>query len=237
MAALPPSELRRYTIGLDSGLACATSRSARARSSCRGSTTGAATRATTASRTSRAAPATTGSTGSSRSTWAQGEVASWAEDGCFPGEPIFVRAPGEEAEDGGVILSVVLDTRAAALVPAGARRRLASASWPGPRRRITSRSASTGSTCDERAGPARIRRRARRGGRAAARGRGRGPAHARGARAAARASHSARAPVASSTPWWPTCRRRRRRRRGRGQATRSWRCSPPRRCCWSRSGR
>jgi carotenoid cleavage dioxygenase-like enzyme len=42
----------------------------------------------------------------------QGEVASWAEDGCYPGEPIFVRAPGEQAEDGGVILSVVLDTRA-----------------------------------------------------------------------------------------------------------------------------
>ena len=42
----------------------------------------------------------------------QGEVASWAEDGCYPGEPIFVRAPGEEAEDGGIILSVVLDTRA-----------------------------------------------------------------------------------------------------------------------------
>ena len=42
----------------------------------------------------------------------QGEVASWAEDGCYPGEPIFVRAPGEEAEDGGIILSVVLDARA-----------------------------------------------------------------------------------------------------------------------------
>jgi carotenoid cleavage dioxygenase-like enzyme len=42
----------------------------------------------------------------------QGEVASWAEDGCYPGEPIFVREPGSEGEDDGVILSVVLDTRA-----------------------------------------------------------------------------------------------------------------------------
>jgi beta,beta-carotene 9',10'-dioxygenase len=33
----------------------------------------------------------------------------WAEDGCFPGEPVFVAAPGAEAEDDGVLLSVVLD--------------------------------------------------------------------------------------------------------------------------------
>ena len=42
----------------------------------------------------------------------RGEVASWSEDGCYPGEPIFVREPGTEGEDDGVILSVVLDTRA-----------------------------------------------------------------------------------------------------------------------------
>jgi beta,beta-carotene 9',10'-dioxygenase len=38
-----------------------------------------------------------------------GEVATWAEDGCFPGEPVFVPAPDASAEDDGVILSVVLD--------------------------------------------------------------------------------------------------------------------------------
>jgi len=33
----------------------------------------------------------------------------WREEGCHPGEPVFVAAPGLGAEDGGVILSVVLD--------------------------------------------------------------------------------------------------------------------------------
>jgi beta,beta-carotene 9',10'-dioxygenase len=32
----------------------------------------------------------------------------WLEDGCFPGEPVFVAAPSEEHEDDGVLLSVVL---------------------------------------------------------------------------------------------------------------------------------
>jgi beta,beta-carotene 9',10'-dioxygenase len=36
----------------------------------------------------------------------------WSEDGCYPGEPIFVRQPGSSAEDDGVALSVVLDVRA-----------------------------------------------------------------------------------------------------------------------------
>jgi beta,beta-carotene 9',10'-dioxygenase len=36
----------------------------------------------------------------------------WSADGCYPGEPIFVREPGVEAEDGGVVLSVVLDAAA-----------------------------------------------------------------------------------------------------------------------------
>ena len=35
----------------------------------------------------------------------------WSEDGCFPSEPIFVREPGVDGEDAGVVLSVVLDTR------------------------------------------------------------------------------------------------------------------------------
>ncbi|HEY2252173.1 MAG TPA: carotenoid oxygenase family protein, partial [Planctomycetaceae bacterium] len=40
-----------------------------------------------------------------------GRSGSWHEAGCYPGEPIFVAAPGSVAEDEGVILSVVLDTR------------------------------------------------------------------------------------------------------------------------------
>jgi beta,beta-carotene 9',10'-dioxygenase len=32
----------------------------------------------------------------------------WQEDGCYPGEPVFVAAPGAEDEDDGVLLSVVL---------------------------------------------------------------------------------------------------------------------------------
>ena len=34
---------------------------------------------------------------------------SWHRPGCYPGEPIFVRKPGAEKEDDGLILSVVLD--------------------------------------------------------------------------------------------------------------------------------
>lgn len=39
-------------------------------------------------------------------------VALWEAPGCYPGEPIFVPRPGGEAEDDGVILSVVLDAEA-----------------------------------------------------------------------------------------------------------------------------
>lgn len=38
-----------------------------------------------------------------------GQARTWHEPGAFPGEPIFVGAPGRTAEDDGVILSVVLD--------------------------------------------------------------------------------------------------------------------------------
>jgi beta,beta-carotene 9',10'-dioxygenase len=41
-----------------------------------------------------------------------GSRAEWRADGCFPGEPVFVREPGTEAEDAGVVLSVVLDANA-----------------------------------------------------------------------------------------------------------------------------
>jgi beta,beta-carotene 9',10'-dioxygenase len=37
---------------------------------------------------------------------------TWFEPGCYPGEPVFVPAPGAEAEDDGVLLSVVLDGKA-----------------------------------------------------------------------------------------------------------------------------
>jgi carotenoid cleavage dioxygenase-like enzyme len=40
-----------------------------------------------------------------------GQDLRWHEEGCFPGEPVFVQDPSSEAEDGGVLLSVVLDTR------------------------------------------------------------------------------------------------------------------------------
>ncbi|HEX3511072.1 MAG TPA: carotenoid oxygenase family protein [Solirubrobacteraceae bacterium] len=41
-----------------------------------------------------------------------GTTASWSEDGCYPGEPVFVARPGAEGEDDGVLLSVVLDAAA-----------------------------------------------------------------------------------------------------------------------------
>jgi len=39
-----------------------------------------------------------------------GSVLRWQEEGSFPGEPVFVATPGGEAEDDGVLLSIVLDT-------------------------------------------------------------------------------------------------------------------------------
>jgi carotenoid cleavage dioxygenase-like enzyme len=41
-----------------------------------------------------------------------GESRTWSEPDCYPGEPVFVAAPDQRAEDDGVILSVVLDARA-----------------------------------------------------------------------------------------------------------------------------
>jgi carotenoid cleavage dioxygenase-like enzyme len=41
-----------------------------------------------------------------------GDSRIWSENGCHPGEPVFVPAPGQGREDDGVILSVVLDARA-----------------------------------------------------------------------------------------------------------------------------
>jgi carotenoid cleavage dioxygenase-like enzyme len=42
----------------------------------------------------------------------EGARREWSAPDCYPGEPIFVRRPGDEAEDGGVVLSVVLDAAA-----------------------------------------------------------------------------------------------------------------------------
>ena len=56
---------------------------------------------------------------------------TWSEEGCFPGEPVFVAAPDAGGEDEGVLLSVVLDGRKGNF-PAGARRPLARRA--GPRR-------------------------------------------------------------------------------------------------------
>jgi carotenoid cleavage dioxygenase-like enzyme len=41
-----------------------------------------------------------------------GSRREWGADGCHPGEPVFVREPGRDEEDAGVVLSVVLDSRA-----------------------------------------------------------------------------------------------------------------------------
>jgi carotenoid cleavage dioxygenase-like enzyme len=41
----------------------------------------------------------------------RGTASSWHEEGCYPGEPVFAEKPGTVQEDGGVVLSVVLDTR------------------------------------------------------------------------------------------------------------------------------
>jgi carotenoid cleavage dioxygenase-like enzyme len=41
----------------------------------------------------------------------EGQTTLWSEEGCYPGEPVFVEAPDARAEDDGVILSVVLNAQ------------------------------------------------------------------------------------------------------------------------------
>ncbi len=41
-----------------------------------------------------------------------GGATTWAEDGTFPGEPMFVRTPGATADDEGIVFSIVLDAEA-----------------------------------------------------------------------------------------------------------------------------
>jgi carotenoid cleavage dioxygenase-like enzyme len=43
---------------------------------------------------------------------AGGPLRSWSSPGCYPGEAVFVPEPGSDEEGAGVLLSVVLDTRA-----------------------------------------------------------------------------------------------------------------------------
>jgi beta,beta-carotene 9',10'-dioxygenase len=43
---------------------------------------------------------------------ADGTRTVWSEQGCYPGEPVFVRRPDSSAEDDGLVLSVVLDSGA-----------------------------------------------------------------------------------------------------------------------------
>jgi beta,beta-carotene 9',10'-dioxygenase len=63
-----------------------------------------------------------------------GDSAVWAEEECYPGEPVFVSAPDAEREDDGVLLSVVLDGRAGTsfllVLDAGSLEELARASVP-----------------------------------------------------------------------------------------------------------
>ncbi len=40
-----------------------------------------------------------------------GDVTSWHQEHCYPGEPVFIGAPNSQAEDDGVILSVVLNAQ------------------------------------------------------------------------------------------------------------------------------
>ena len=61
-------------------------------------------------------------------------TASWYEEGCYPGEPVFVATPEAADEDDGVILSVVLDAKKAAsfllILDASSFRELARAEVP-----------------------------------------------------------------------------------------------------------
>ncbi len=41
-----------------------------------------------------------------------GEHKVWYQKHCYPGEPVFVAAPGAKEEDGGIVLSVVFDSDA-----------------------------------------------------------------------------------------------------------------------------
>lgn len=43
---------------------------------------------------------------------ADGSAKTWREEGCYPSEPMFAQSPDAEREDAGVVLNIVLDSRA-----------------------------------------------------------------------------------------------------------------------------
>ena len=78
---------------------------------------------------------------------ARGRAGPGAEPGCYPGEPVFVAAPGRgRARADGVLLSLVLDGAAGNVVPARPRRDDPRGARRRPGCPTTSRSASTAST-------------------------------------------------------------------------------------------
>ena len=110
--SLPPTELRRYTIDLDGG-GVRWERCPAARPS--------SFRASTTARSNTRDYGFAYFAGSADGGWIdrlvkldvrEGTRSEWSSAGCYPGEPIFVREPGRDEEDGGVVLSVVLDSGA-----------------------------------------------------------------------------------------------------------------------------
>ncbi len=95
--------------------------SATSRSSCRASTTGPAAGATTATSTAPASGAASSTSCVKVDVRASAPRVTGTSRAAIPGEPVFVARPGGRDEDDGVLLSVVLDARGRALVPAGAR--------------------------------------------------------------------------------------------------------------------
>ncbi len=129
VGAIPPSELRRYTIGLESG-------SVRSEPLAEGNVELPRIDYRRRNTQDYRFAYFTGMAGD----WldrlvkvdvGQGEVASWAEDGCYPGEPIFVREPGTEGEDDGRDPLGGARHPGGAVVPARARRAVVRRAGPG----------------------------------------------------------------------------------------------------------
>ena len=112
-----------------------TKRCRRPRSNFRASTTGAALDAGTATST-RLATSVQGNFFDClvKLDLEQNSTSSWYEQGCYPGEPVFVATPQAAEEDDGVILSIVLDAKKAAsfllILNASSFRELARAEVP-----------------------------------------------------------------------------------------------------------
>ena len=78
-----------------------------------------------------------------------GARSEWRADGCYPGEPVFVRRPAAERRGRRAWCCRWCSTRTPAARSCSCSTPARSRSWRAPRRRTTSRSASTGSTSDE----------------------------------------------------------------------------------------